>query len=52
MTMDDVKQFNNNYIKNRPKSYVILGKEADMKFEELDKIGNVKKLSQEEIFGY
>ncbi|MCX6232842.1 MAG: insulinase family protein [Bacteroidetes bacterium] len=52
MSLNDVKQFNNNYIKNRPKSYVILGKEADMKFDELDKIGNVKKLSQEDIFGY
>ena len=52
MTINDVKRFNENYIKNKNKTYVILGKEADMKFDALSKFGTVKKLSQEDIFGY
>lgn len=52
MTLNDVKNFNENYIKNKNKTYVILGKEADLKFDILGKFGNIKKLSQSEIFGY
>jgi len=52
MTLNDVKAFNASYIKNKTKTYVILGRESDMKFDELEKFGIVKKLSQKEIFGY
>ncbi|MEI6694819.1 MAG: insulinase family protein [Bacteroidota bacterium] len=52
MTLNDVKAFNANFIKNKTKTYVVLGRESEMKFEELVKFGNVIKLSQEEIFGY
>jgi predicted Zn-dependent peptidase len=52
MTINDVKSFNENYIKNKNKTYVILGKEIDMKFNALEKYGSVKKLTQEDIFGY
>ncbi|MCL1942594.1 MAG: insulinase family protein [Candidatus Azobacteroides sp.] len=52
LTLDDVKTFNDKYIKNRNKTYLILGRESDINFEILGKYGDVKKLSLEEIFGY
>ena len=52
MTFDDVKVFNAKYIKNQKKTFVILGKEADMNFPELEKFGKVIKLTQKDIFGY
>ena len=52
MTMQDVKNFNATYVKNKAKSYIILGKEADMDFNALEKFGTVKKLTQTDIFGY
>ena len=52
MTLNDVKAFNANYIKNKTKTYVVLGRESEIKFDELGKFGNIKKLTQEDIFGY
>ena len=53
MTMQDVIDFNKKYIKNTPKTYMILGKEADMDFKTLEKkYGKVQKLSLEDVFGY
>ncbi len=52
MTMKDVESFNHKYIKNTPKTYMILGKESDMDFEVLNKYGKVQKLTLEDIFGY
>ena len=40
------------YVKNKTKSYIILGKEADMDFNALEKFGEVRKLTQTDIFGY
>jgi predicted Zn-dependent peptidase len=52
MTLNDVKAFNAAYVKNKTKTYVVLGRASEMKFDELGKFGNLRKLSQEEIFGY
>ena len=52
LTLDDIKTFNDKFIKNRHKTYMILGRESDMNMEELSKFGQIKKLSLEEIFGY
>ncbi|MBR4300733.1 MAG: insulinase family protein, partial [Bacteroidales bacterium] len=53
MTMQDVIDFNKKYIKNTPKTYMILGKEADMDFKTLEKkYGKVQKLTLEDVFGY
>ena len=51
MTLADMKAFNEKYIKNQPKTYVILGKEKDIDFKALEKFGSVKKLSLKDIFG-
>lgn len=52
-TLNDVKQFQEQYVKAKPKTYIILGKEADMNFQELERLyGPVTKLTLEQIFGY
>jgi len=52
-TLNDVKKFQEQYVKGKAKTYVILGKEADMDFGKLEQLyGPVTKLTLEEIFGY
>ena len=52
-TLDDVVKFNNQYIKDKKKLYMISAKESDIDFEEIEaKFGSVKKLTLEDIFGY
>jgi predicted Zn-dependent peptidase len=52
MTLDNVKVFQGKYIKNKPFTYCILGDTTDLDMETLKKIGQVRILTQEEIFGY
>jgi len=52
MTIDDVVNFNQKYLKNKSKTYIVLGRESDIDFKALKKYGKVKKLSQKMIFGY
>jgi len=52
MTLDDVKAFQEKYVKNRPYTYCILGDSKELDLKALEKIGRVKKLTKEEIFGY
>ena len=52
-TMTDVCNFNEKYIKNQPKTYMILATEGEVDLDEIgQKFGPVKKLTLEEIFGY
>ena len=52
LTMKDLVNFQQKYIKGQKKTYLILGKESDMDFNALGKFGKVKKLKLEDIFGY
>ena len=52
MTMQDLVNFQKQYIKGQKKSYLILGKESEIDFNKLSKFGKVKKLTLDEIFGY
>lgn len=52
ITLDDVKKFQQEYIKDRTYTYCILGDINDLDIPALQKIGTVTRLSQEEIFGY
>ncbi|MDR2027280.1 MAG: insulinase family protein [Prevotellaceae bacterium] len=52
MTLDNVKAFQEKYVKNRSYTYCILGDIADMDMNFLNSLGKVRKLTQEEIFGY
>jgi predicted Zn-dependent peptidase len=52
LTFADIKQFQKEYVTKKPRTFVVLGntKEMDMKF--LKKIGKVKVLKLEEVFGF
>ena len=53
ITLADVKKFQEQYIKNKPKTYIILGKESDLDFMKLEQLyGPVTKLKLEDIFGF
>jgi predicted Zn-dependent peptidase len=52
MTLENVKEFQKQYIKDKPKTYCILGNTKDLDIEALKKTGPVTILTQEEIFGY
>ena len=52
MTLENVKDFQTKFIKNKPMTYCVLGDVKDLDLEALKKIGPVTILTQEEIFGY
>lgn len=53
MTLDDVRAFQEQYVKDRPYTYCLLGDEKDARLMEAAKqFGPVRKLKLEEIFGY
>jgi predicted Zn-dependent peptidase len=52
MTPEDLVTFNQQYIKNRKKTYLVLGRENEIDFPGLAKFGPVTKLTLEDIFGY
>ncbi|MCL2131525.1 MAG: insulinase family protein [Lentimicrobiaceae bacterium] len=52
-TLSDVTKFNEQFVKNQPKTYMVLSRESDVDFETLEaKFGKVTKLTLEDIFGY
>jgi len=52
ISMDQVKAFHDKYLSKKPYTYVILASEKKLSKEELQKIGELKKLTLEELFGY
>lgn len=52
LTLQDVVNFANTHIANKPYRYLILGDEKELNMKELEKIGPIKRLSLEEIFNY
>ena len=51
--LDDIVKFNDTYIRNQPKTYMILSNEKDVDFQKIESnYGKVTRLSLEEIFGY
>ena len=50
--MADVLRFANEQVANKTYNYVILGDEAELDMASLEKLGNIKRLTTEEIFGY
>ncbi len=52
MTINDVKNFNANYIKGQKRVVVVLGNEKEVDLKGLEKYGKVTTLTLEEIFGY
>lgn len=52
MTLDDVKKFQEKWIKGRTYVYCVLGNEKELDMSKLAKYGPVTRLTTEEIFGY
>jgi hypothetical protein len=52
MTLDDMITFEDKYLKNKAKTYLILGRESAIDFNALRQIGPVKKLTLKDLFGY
>ncbi len=52
MEMSDLKNFFDSNIKGRNFTYCVIGKRDEVDFEALKKLGTVKELSLEEVFGY
>ena len=52
MTLKDVKDFQQKWMKDRKYTYCVLGHEKDLDMKSLEKYGKITKLSQKDIFGY
>jgi predicted Zn-dependent peptidase len=52
VTLQDMVNFEKTNMANKPYRYVILGDEKQLDMESLEKIGPVRHLSTEEVFGY
>ncbi len=52
MGYNELKQFHNQYVANKPYTYCVVASEKKLSMDDLKKYGEVKKLSLEEIFGY
>lgn len=53
ITLDDIVSFNNEYLKNKPNTYIILGNEKAVDFKQIEeKFGPVEKVERDKIFGF
>ena len=52
MSLEDLEKFFNENIKGRKYTYCVIGKRSEMDMEALEKLGTVKEMSLEQLFGY
>ncbi len=52
MSFEDIQQFFDNQVKNKPYTYCIVAGEGKLDQEKLHELGTVKVVSLEELFGY
>jgi len=52
LTMDDVKQFHKEQLAGKNYTYCVVASDKKINMEDLKKVGDVKVLSLEELFGY
>lgn len=52
VTMEDLKNFHKNQLSGKPYTYAIVASEKKVSLDDMKKLGEVKKVSLEEIFGY
>ena len=52
VTLNDIVGFEKANMANKPLRYIILGDESQLDMKALEKIGPVKRLTTEEVFGY
>ena len=51
-TLEDIKAFQEKWVKGRKYVYIVLGDEKDLDMKGLSQYGPIQKLSQADIFGY
>ena len=52
MTLKDVTGFGKRILKDKTKTYLVLGKESAMEFPSLEKFGTITRLTLKDLFGY
>lgn len=52
ITMQDLKTFHQTYFSGKPYTYAIVASEKKVPLKDMEKLGEVKKISLEELFGY
>lgn len=52
MTMENLKQFQADHLRNKPYTYLIIGDKDQLPLKDLKKYGKVKEVKMEDIFGY
>lgn len=52
LTLQSIVDFEKQNMSKKPYRYIILGNEKELDIKSLEKIGKIKRLSTEEIFGY
>ncbi|WP_234111188.1 M16 family metallopeptidase [Chryseobacterium sp. R2A-55] len=52
ISMDDLKKFHATNISGKPYTYALVASEKKVNMDEVQKLGEVKKISLEELFGY
>jgi hypothetical protein len=52
VTLQDIVRFEQQQVARKPYRYIILGDEKELDMKSLEKIGPIRRLSTEEIFGY
>ena len=52
VTLQNVVEFANQQVANKPYRYIILGDEKELDMKALEKIGPIRRLKTEEVFGY
>ncbi|MBR6945926.1 MAG: hypothetical protein IKH64_08280, partial [Prevotella sp.] len=52
LQLKDIVNFEKSHMANKAYRYLILGDEKNLDMKALEKIGPIKRLSTEEIFGY
>lgn len=51
-TLNDVKKFSDEYVKNKPRTLLVLGSKDKINFKTLEKYGKIQELTLKDIFGY
>ncbi|HEY0261932.1 MAG TPA: insulinase family protein, partial [Chitinophagales bacterium] len=52
LNIEDLKKFYNENVSGKPHDYIVIGNKEKINFDVLKKLGELKELSLEEIFGY
>ncbi|MES2811655.1 MAG: insulinase family protein [Bacteroidota bacterium] len=52
VAMADLKNFHKNYLSTKPYTYAIVASEKKVAMDDMKKLGDVKKVTLEEVFGY